>query len=352
MSEKGKNSSIKISSINQVTLKNKIINDNTNEMNSPRKSNPKTNIFGLVESLDIQKQIQCCDEGSLLFRKKIDKLNLKFFVETENYLTNKNETNSDNLFLILFKQIALYSEEVNRLNLKLIQLKNDSLQGNSGKNLNNANDLTSNNNSATQIENDNLKVINSLKNEIQLLKSELKFHTDNNKSKKDIYSLMDNNLKQEKDSENKLLIGNQGNSKSRLSNIKLENKQIKSIIITEKEKKQPTFENDISLSNTNSISSNIGSGNNLSSAITKNSTVSLNEKSNDATSNNFSVNKSNQNLIETNVLSNSKSFKKRNLSDNDPKSTLSQKYGIKENIVTLVSGNSKKQVSYFKFSLT
>lgn len=347
MSEKGKNSSIKISSINNVNLKNKIINDNTDKISSPRKSSSKTNILGLIDSLDFQKQAQCFDEGSMLFRKKIDKLNLKFFVETENYLTNKNETNSDNLFLILFKQISIYSEEINRLNLKLLQFKNDMMHDNNFKNYNT--DLINTNNQVN--DNDNLKLISSLKNEIQLLKSELKINVESQKAKKDIYSLMEgsNNINVRHDIDKNNI--NIENSKSKLNNVKSDQKQIKSIIITEKERKFNNYDNEYTLSNTNSINSisNIGSGNNLSSAFTKNSTISLNDKGNESNSNfnNFSITKSNQtNLTNDNSsLLNSKSFnKKRNLSDNDPKSTLSQKYGIKENIVTLASGNSKKQV--------
>jgi len=55
------------------------------------------------------------------FKKNIDKLNLKFYAETNKYLTIKAdlEKSHDNLFCILFKQISHYIEELDKLNSKL-----------------------------------------------------------------------------------------------------------------------------------------------------------------------------------------------------------------------------------------
>jgi hypothetical protein len=54
-------------------------------------------------------------------RKKIDKLNFKFYLETDRFLNFKTEIDKsqDNLFLLLFKQVSLYIEEIERLNTKL-----------------------------------------------------------------------------------------------------------------------------------------------------------------------------------------------------------------------------------------
>ncbi len=62
-----------------------------------------------------------------LFKKRIDKLNLKFYIETEKYITNKNDMErcQDQLFIILFKQISLYIEEVERLNLLIREKQED-----------------------------------------------------------------------------------------------------------------------------------------------------------------------------------------------------------------------------------
>ena len=61
------------------------------------------------------------------FKKKIDSLNLKFYLETEKYLSNKNrlEKCQASLFIILFKQINIYIEEIERLNLLIIKRKYD-----------------------------------------------------------------------------------------------------------------------------------------------------------------------------------------------------------------------------------
>jgi len=55
------------------------------------------------------------------FKKNIDKLNQKFYAETNKYLTIKAELEKshDNLFCILFKQISHYIEEIDKLNSKL-----------------------------------------------------------------------------------------------------------------------------------------------------------------------------------------------------------------------------------------
>ena len=53
-----------------------------------------------------------------LLKKRIEMLNSKFYQESEKYLGNKleMERNHENLYLLLFKQIGLYIEEIDRLN--------------------------------------------------------------------------------------------------------------------------------------------------------------------------------------------------------------------------------------------
>ncbi len=55
------------------------------------------------------------------FKKNIEKLNQKFYTETNKYLATKSELEKshDNLFSLLFKQITLYIEEIEKLNFKL-----------------------------------------------------------------------------------------------------------------------------------------------------------------------------------------------------------------------------------------
>ena len=61
------------------------------------------------------------------FKKKIDSLNLKFYLETEKYLSKKNKSENcqTSLFIILFKQINIYIEEIERLNLVIIKKRYD-----------------------------------------------------------------------------------------------------------------------------------------------------------------------------------------------------------------------------------
>ena len=64
-------------------------------------------------------------DSSSIFKKKIDDLNLRFYLETEKYLSNQNkqEKTQSSLFIILFKQIKVYIEEIERLNLIILQRK-------------------------------------------------------------------------------------------------------------------------------------------------------------------------------------------------------------------------------------
>ena len=59
------------------------------------------------------------------FKNKIDSLNLKFYLETEKYLCNQNKkiNTQTSLFIILFKQINIYIEEIQRLNIILLTKK-------------------------------------------------------------------------------------------------------------------------------------------------------------------------------------------------------------------------------------
>ena len=60
-----------------------------------------------------------------LFKKTIDELNLKFYLETEKFLSNQiNKEKTQNLlFIILFKQINVYIEEIKRLNIYILKNK-------------------------------------------------------------------------------------------------------------------------------------------------------------------------------------------------------------------------------------
>lgn len=114
----------------QSELSNKS-NQSTTDKTAIQSSNVKSNQItfqSIIEDLKLTKS-KIKEEAYLSFRKKIDKLNIKFYIETERYLKNKsnqNQTEKHNefLFLILFKQISLYNEEVERLYNESITVSN------------------------------------------------------------------------------------------------------------------------------------------------------------------------------------------------------------------------------------
>ena len=81
-------------------------------------------ILNLINSMPFENMSEYYDIESNIFLKRIEKLNLKFFWTCE-YVLQNNEIKYpyNKLFLILFKQISLYIEEITRLN-KQLKLKN------------------------------------------------------------------------------------------------------------------------------------------------------------------------------------------------------------------------------------
>ena len=77
--------------------------------------------FAAFENINVNNLSIFYNKEDSQFKKKIDKLNLKFYMETDKYLNLKTEIEKaqDNLHLFLFKQIAEFIDEIERLNLKL-----------------------------------------------------------------------------------------------------------------------------------------------------------------------------------------------------------------------------------------
>lgn len=82
------------------------------------KSKDNSTLSNLLDNLGRNSLDFYYENSQSIFKKKIDELNLKFYLETEKYLANKQKDNKtqDLLFIILFKQINLYIEEIERLN--------------------------------------------------------------------------------------------------------------------------------------------------------------------------------------------------------------------------------------------
>ena len=99
------------------------INTELNSKNVPNKDN-KNDILNFINLTPFESLNEYYDLESNIFIKRIEKLNLKFFWTSETLLNEKEIKYPYNkLFLILFKQISLYIEEIARLN-KQLKLKN------------------------------------------------------------------------------------------------------------------------------------------------------------------------------------------------------------------------------------
>ena len=94
-------------------------NINSNENNN---NNSSLNIFNFINDMPFENLNDYYDIESSLFLKRVEKLNLKFYWTSECILNQQDIKYPYNkLFLILFKQISLYIEEIARLNKQLKQ---------------------------------------------------------------------------------------------------------------------------------------------------------------------------------------------------------------------------------------
>jgi hypothetical protein len=87
-------------------------------MSDNTETKTRSSLVVLIENLNLKGLLDYYSPEESLFKKRIDKLNIKFYMETEEILNNNQEldTRYDQLFIILFKQISLYIEEIEKLN--------------------------------------------------------------------------------------------------------------------------------------------------------------------------------------------------------------------------------------------
>ena len=116
------NESIKLNTSRHRTTK-KFCRDNDFNNNS----NNENNLLDLIDRIKFNNLNEYYKIESNIFMKKIQRLNLKFYYTSELLLKEKNiKYPYDELFLILFKEISLYIEEIERLNkLLLLKSKNE-----------------------------------------------------------------------------------------------------------------------------------------------------------------------------------------------------------------------------------
>ena len=128
---------------NDLKNKNNVITEDKNEdkedtnninkkINIDNDSNDKIDELNFIKTIDDMKQnvLDYYYDKNSVFKQKIDNLNLKFYLETEKYLNNfkKNDHNRNqklqaNLFIILFQQINVFIEEIERLNKIILENK-------------------------------------------------------------------------------------------------------------------------------------------------------------------------------------------------------------------------------------
>ena len=103
--------------INKAKLDNNDSEDNSNN----------NNLSLLIKDLNFNNLNEYYELQSSIFMKKIQKLNLKFYWTSEVLLNDKNiQYPYNKLFLILFKEISLYIDEIERLNKQLkLKTKNE-----------------------------------------------------------------------------------------------------------------------------------------------------------------------------------------------------------------------------------
>ena len=103
---------------------NNIYNTSSSNSFDNIEENPNQVVSKILDNINKNSLSSFYDSDSE-FKNKIDSLNLKFYLETEKYLCNQNKKikTQTSLFIILFKQIIIYIEEIERLNLIIIQKK-------------------------------------------------------------------------------------------------------------------------------------------------------------------------------------------------------------------------------------
>ena len=102
------------------------INDEDENLNV-KNINSTDNLSKMLKNINISSLNDYYEVESNIFKKKIEKLNLRFFWTSEVLLKDDNIFFPYNkLFLILFKEISLYIDEITRLNKQLkLKTKNE-----------------------------------------------------------------------------------------------------------------------------------------------------------------------------------------------------------------------------------
>ena len=184
-------------------LKNKISRNRTQDKYISTKPNDSfkninDDLTKLIKRINFNNLNEYYKIESNIFIKKIQKLNLKFYYTSEILLTEKKiKFPYDELFLILFKEISLYIEEIERLNKQLVtksknvinyNKKIQKIGQNEKNNVLNKSNLKNLQNKINLLQKENEKY----KNNIDKLNKKLNSYTNSNKLNKTI-NLNNNN---------------------------------------------------------------------------------------------------------------------------------------------------------------
>jgi hypothetical protein len=322
------------------------------DIQSRQEDKIRMNLSNIIDNINSNNLSHFYPKDESLFKRRIDKLNYKFYVETEKYLTNKNDMEKcqDALFIILFKQISLYIEEVERLNYHLKEKIEDEKsfkekmeefnKKEREKSLAQVmiNNLKSDKKTLERKLEEKNKIEDKLKNENESLQRQIKFYKDQLETNLALRKSLENQLKKRKIFEemnnmNNLVIGmnNSFISSNNNNNINMND----------------NYRSNSKDSVTKKVSININSNNNLeSNSAGKTTMTSYYSKNNLSTQNVISqiqISNANNNLSELNTLSTTGSNfniskilnKKRNYSDNNPSSNTKKSQIVSISNVTI-----------------
>lgn len=313
-----------VSNINIRTSKGQLTASTTqNPLDQQQSKNTnisKSTLVAVIDNLNLNRSIAFKDEGSINFKKKIDKLNLKFYVETEKYLNNQNDMDrcQDQLFVILFRQISTYSEEVERLNYIIRDLKTQigiSKTGDEDK----LDSLVAHNNTLRTLNREMEKKLGEKTLEVSHSKVQIDKLNSQIKTLKDkLESELQKNINSLEISQNQASQCTQGSKKGMSSD------KLISLSFSDSKEKELGFKQNLSMNNfhkknnnkTNPSSNLVSSAfiPSISTQVQMNSNIDYNSTSNTETD----INQPDQSLI---IGSNIK-IKKRNYSDTDPQASI------------------------------
>ena len=78
--------------------------------------NEEKSKLSIFDNINVNNLNNYYNKDESLFKKKVDKLNFRFYLETDKFINFEHEMEKSQyyLFLLLFKQISVYVEEIEK----------------------------------------------------------------------------------------------------------------------------------------------------------------------------------------------------------------------------------------------